>query len=242
MKTVVIAQARVGSSRLPGKVLKTLGGKSVIAQVLSRASRAQGVDEVCIATTTEPGDDAVASAGNALGYQVFRGSEPDVLSRYAGAAAMTNADIVVRITCDCPLIDPGVIGGAVRALSEKNAEYVAQEWLQWPQGVGCEVFPRALLDCAAASTSDPYDHEHVTPWIRNHGARALHWMPGPGGEVANQRWLLDYPEDYAFLEKVFALFPDAKPPDSWQAIWVILKQHPEIYALNQHLRENIRPK
>lgn len=242
MKTVVIAQARVGSSRLPGKVLKTLGGKQVFAQVLSRASRAKGVDEVCIATTTEPGDDAVATAAQALGYSVFRGSEADVLARYAGAAAMLKADVVVRITCDCPLIDPNVIESAVRELRDKGADYVAQEWSEWPQGVGCEVFPRALLDQAVASTSDPYDREHVTPWIRNHGGRIVRWMSGPGGEVAHQRWLLDYPEDYAFLVKAFGLFPNATPPDSWEAIWKLLKRHPEIYALNQHLREDIRPR
>jgi spore coat polysaccharide biosynthesis protein SpsF len=242
MTTAIIAQARMGSSRLPGKVLKELGGRRVIEHVLTRASRAPGADVVCIATTVEAADDAIASAATALGFPVFRGSEADVLGRYAGAAEMVKADIVVRITCDCPLLDPNVVGEAVRELKTRNADYVAQEWSEWPQGIGCEVFPRAVLDRAAKETSDAYDREHVTPWIRNTGAKAKYIMKGPGGAVSEQRWLLDYPEDHAFLERLFEKFPASTPPDSWQEVWRVLERHPEISALNQHLREIPRPK
>lgn len=242
MKTVVIAQARMGSSRLPGKVLMPLGGRPVVEHVLSRASRAKGVDAVCIATTIGSADDAVAMAAEALGFPVFRGSEQDVLGRYAGAAEMTGADIVVRITCDCPLLDPGVVGDAIENLRSRNLDYVAQEWTEWPHGIGCEVFPRALLDRAAATTSDPYDREHVTPWIRNTAAQSKYWMKGPSGPVSEQRWLLDYPEDYKFLTALFDLFPSKNPPDSWEEVWRVLQKHPEVSALNMHLRENQRPK
>lgn len=242
MTTAIIAQARMGSSRLPAKVLKQLGGRSVIEHVLTRARRAPGADIVCVATTVEAADDAIASAAESLGFPVFRGSESDVLGRYAGAAEMVKADVIVRITCDCPLIDPGVVGQAIRELKERNADYVAQEWNEWPQGIGCEVFPRALLDRAAAEASDAYDREHVTPWIRNRAAKIKYSMKGPGGPVSEQRWLLDYPEDYSFLDRLFAKFPGNAPPDSWEAVWRELQKHPEIYALNKHLREDLRPR
>jgi spore coat polysaccharide biosynthesis protein SpsF (cytidylyltransferase family) len=242
MTTAIIAQARMGSSRLPGKVLKELGGRPVLEHVLTRASRAPGADIVCVATTVEPADDAIATAAKSLGFPVFRGSETDVLGRYAGAAEMVKADVIVRITCDCPLIDPGVVGEAIRKLKERNADYVAQEWSEWPQGIGCEVFPRALLNRAAAEASDTYDREHVTPWIRNKAAQIKYLMKGPGGPVSEQRWLLDYPEDYAFLDRLFAKFPGNTPPDSWETVWRELQKHPEIYALNKHLREDLRPR
>jgi spore coat polysaccharide biosynthesis protein SpsF len=242
LKTVIIAQARMGSSRLPGKVLMPLGGHSVIEHVVSRASRALRADHVCIATTVEPVDDVVALAATSFGAAVFRGSESDVLGRYAEAAAMMNAEVIVRITCDCPLIDPGVIDRSVQELVERNADYVAQEWNEWPQGVGCEVFSRVMLDRAAAETGGAYDREHVTPWIRNNGAKVKYWMPGPGGAAAEQRWLLDYPEDYDFLEKLYRRFPANVPPDSWEMIWQVVRLHPEISAINMHLREDMRPK
>ena len=242
MTTAIIAQARMGSSRLPGKVLKPLGGRTVLEHVLTRASRAPGADVVCVATTVDAADDAIASAAKSLGFPVFRGSESDVLGRYAGAAEMLKADIIVRITCDCPLLDPLVVGESIRALKEKNADYVAQEWSEWPQGVGCEVFPRALLDRAAKETNADYDREHVTPWIRNTAAKTKYAMKGPGAPVSEQRWLLDYPEDYVFLEKLVEQFPGRTPPDSWEQVWRELQQHPEIYALNIHMREQPRPR
>jgi spore coat polysaccharide biosynthesis protein SpsF len=240
--TAIIAQARMGSSRLPGKVLMPLGGRPVIEHVLTRASHAKGADAVCVATTVEAADDAIAATAKALGIPVHRGSETDVLGRYAGAAEMMKADIVVRITCDCPLIDPNVIGRSIRELKEKNADYVAQEWNEWPQGIGCEVFPRALLDRAAAETKDAYDREHVTPWIRNTAAKTKYLMRGPGTPVSAQRWLLDYPEDYAFLERLFEKFPGETPPEPWEEVWQTLQRYPEISALNTHLREDLRPK
>jgi spore coat polysaccharide biosynthesis protein SpsF len=242
MTTAIIAQARMGSSRLPGKVLKELGGRSVLEHVLTRASRAEGADIVCVATSVEAADDAIESAAKSLGFPVFRGSEADVLSRYAGAAEMVKADVVVRITCDCPLIDPNVVGQAILVSKENSADYVAQEWDGWPHGIGCEVFPRVLLDRATRETLDAYDREHVTPWIRNTAAKTSLLMKGPGGPVSQQRWLLDYPEDYVFLTRLFEQFLKNAPPDSWQGVWRVLEKHPEISALNMHLRENQRPK
>ena len=226
----------MGSARLPGKVLMNLGSRPTLAHVLTRASRAEGIDEVCLATSDLPADDPVAAAAKSLGFSVFRGSESDVLSRYVGAAAQTSADIVVRITCDCPLIDPEVIASAVRELKEKNADYVCNILKpDWPHGLDCEAFPRAALDRATANTQEPYDREHVTPWIRRNATAALH-LPGPGGIPAQQRWVLDYPEDYEYLSRLFALFPEGEPPFSWQAVWQVASRYDELSEINAHLR------
>ncbi len=226
----------MGSTRLPGKVLMPLGAKPVLAHVLTRASRAEGIDEVCLATSNLPTDDAVATAAKALGFPVFRGSENDVLSRYAGAAAMAGAGIVVRITCDCPLIDPAVIAQTVRELKEKNADYVCNILKpDWPHGLDCEAFPQASLERAMASTQEPYDREHVTPWIRRNATAALH-LPGPGGIPAQQRWVLDYPDDYEYLSRLFVLFPEGEPPLAWQAVWQVASRHDELNKMNAHLR------
>jgi spore coat polysaccharide biosynthesis protein SpsF len=234
--TAIIAQARMGSSRLPGKVLKQLGGRPVLEHVLTRASRAPGADIVCVATTVEAADDAIASAAESLGFPVFRGSESDVLGRYAGAAEMTKADVIVRITCDCPLIDPGVIGEVLALRARENADYACNVLKNdWPHGLDCEAFTRAALDQAAAAAVESYDREHVTPWIRRNARTALH-LPGPGGIAAEQRWVLDYPEDYELLQKVFALFGGAEPPLSWEEVWSAVRKHEALGAINAHLR------
>ena len=122
-KRVVIVQARMASSRLPGKVLMDLCGKPMLAQLLGRLKRCMHADEIVVATTTKPGDDPVAALADREGVRVFRGSEDDVLSRYAGAAREARAGMVVRITADCPLIDPDQTDRVIQALEKGAAEY-----------------------------------------------------------------------------------------------------------------------
>ena len=237
MKTVIVAQARTGSKRLPGKVLKPLGGKPAIEHVLRRASAAKLADQVWLATTTEYSDDVVQEAADKLGFPVFRGSEEDVLSRYAGAAEAANADVIVRITCDCPLIDPEVIDAMISLRAAQSADYVWNDPdRDWPVGLDCEVFTREVLEQAAASATSKAEREHVTPWIRGGGAKSVAHLAGPGKPVSAQRWVLDYPEDYAFLSRLFDLFPGKQPPLSWHEVWATVERHPEISALNAHLR------
>lgn len=239
----MIAQARTGSSRLPGKVLKPLAGRPVLAHVLTRAGKAAKVDAVCVATTVEIEDDPVVEIAKGLGVPFFRGSEADVLGRYAGAADMMKADIVVRVTCDCPLIDPAVIDGILQLRAERDADYACNGLeLDWPHGLDCEVFTRAMLDAAAKSTDDAYDREHVTPWIRTRGGQLKLHLPGPGRPAADQRWVLDYPEDYHFLRELFALFPGSEAPLAWQDVWNVVQVHPSLSSINQHLRRNALPK
>lgn len=236
-RTVVIAQARMGSSRLPGKVLERLGSKPVLLHVLDRASQIARVDEVCLATTDLAQDDTVAKIASDAGYPVFRGNEKDVLSRYVGAAQMLQADHIIRITCDCPLIDPAICGD-VLALIENGAAYssnVPDEGRSWPHGLDCEAFLRSELERAHANTQDSNDREHVTPWLRRN-SKPREYLPGPGGEAAKQRWTLDYPEDLTLLKEIFGLLPTNSTTLDWHEVMKLVKSHSELSTINTHRR------
>lgn len=243
MRTVVIAQARMGSSRLPGKVLKPLAGMPVVEHVLRRAKAAKLVDRVCLATTHNAVDDPLAEFVAGKGFRVWRGDERDVLGRYAMAARGENADIVVRITCDCPLVDPAVIDDVVRLRQEHDADYASNGLvMDWPDGLDCEVFKATQLFEAEAATTDPYDREHVTPWIRRVGAKSKVHLPGPGMPIADQRWTLDTPEDYALLTELFSLLPDPSAIVGWRDILGLIERNPQLSGINHHLRRQELPR
>lgn len=229
----VIAQARIGSSRLPGKVLKTIGGRSVLAHVLARAKAIPGADVVCCATTTEAADDMVAAEAERSGAKVFRGSPDDVLDRYAQAAAMLEASIVMRITCDCPLLDASVCDAVIQLRRDRDADYAANNLTAtWPHGLDCEVFTVKALSQAHALARTPYEREHVTPWMRNNPDLTKTNLEGPGGEVASMRWSLDYPEDLQFFlalnEKA-----DISKLTRWQDVAAVIEAHPALLAINR---------
>lgn len=220
-----------------------LGGVPVLEHVLSRLQNVKSADTVCVATTTASHDDAVVDVAGRMGVAVYRGSETDVLGRYRGAAAMVDANVIIRVTSDCPLIDYSVIEQLIALRDETAADYASNGLLRidWPHGLDCEIFTRKVLESAVASTSDPYDHEHVTPWIRTRGAATRCHLPGPGLPVSEQRWVLDYPEDYAFLTRLFSFFPAAGAPLKWQQVWEVVQKHPDISSINSHLRRAALP-
>jgi spore coat polysaccharide biosynthesis protein SpsF (cytidylyltransferase family) len=220
-----------------------LGGRPVLEHVLSRLKNVQDVDTICVATTTTGHDDAVVDVAKRMGVAVYRGSETDVLARYHGAAAMVDADVIIRVTSDCPLIDYSVVDQLIALREDTAADYASNGLLQidWPHGLDCEVFTRRMLERAVVSVSDPYDHEHVTPWIRTRGAEIRRHLPGPGLPISEQRWVLDYPEDYAFLTRLFSFFPAAEAPLKWQQVWQVVQEHPDISSINSHLRRAALP-
>lgn len=169
-RTVIIAQARMSSTRLPGKTLMDLGGKPVIDHVLRRAGRAKLVDDVWVATTIDSSDDILVEHLNNLGVRYVRGSLDDVLARYVLAAEASHADTIVRITCDCPLIDPEVIGVVVAQYREAaKVDYCSNTLLRtYPIGMDTEVFSRAALERAHREAAQPHEREHVTPYIYQH--------------------------------------------------------------------------
>src|SRR5258705_5699610 len=169
MKTVAVVQARMGSTRLPGKVLMDIAGRPTIDWVVEAARRAPGVDEVVVATSTLPQDDAIAQWASKPGINVVRGSETDVLSRYLAALSATGADIIVRLTADCPFLDPAVIGEVIRLRTMRNAAYATNtDPPTYPDGLDVEVFTKDALEIANREAMRPTDRDTVTRFmVRN---------------------------------------------------------------------------
>lgn len=234
MTTAAIVQARARSTRLPGKALLPLAGGTVLREVLQRCALVPGVDVVCCAVPEGVGDDAVASEAEVAGAAVVRGSETDVLARYLKAARALDADFVLRVTSDCPLIDPALCGEVIALRAARGADYASNNMPRtFPHGLDCEAFTAAALAEADRRAHEPREREHVTPWLREHPSVRRANIEGPGGDAAQQRWTLDYPEDYAFFEALFAVLPHPAPTD-WREVAAVVARHPEIAALNAH--------
>jgi spore coat polysaccharide biosynthesis protein SpsF len=232
-RTACIVQARLGSTRLPAKVLQPLGEAPVLAHVLRRCRAIAGIDDVVCATVEGADGDAVAEIASSLGALVFRGSESDVLARYHGAAHAAGAAIVMRVTSDCPLIDPEVCGAVLRLRAEHDADYAANNMPpSWPHGLDCEAFTTTALDVAMAVATDPFDREHVTPFLRREtGFRRVN-LPGPGGSLLHQRWTLDYPEDLDFLRAVYRRLPSRPGFLPWRDVAELVAREPALAAIN----------
>ena len=239
MKTVAIIQARMGSTRLPGKVLADLAGKPVLAWVVRAARAVLGVDEVWVATSTSVLDDPVAAWCRSSGVAVHRGSENDVLDRYVGAAKASGAEVVIRITADCPLLDPAVIAQTIRLRSMTGADYVSNiDPPTWPDGLDCEVVTADALHAAAAETTRASDREHVTPFVRNNRDRfTAETLIAPLPGLAAERWTLDTPEDLLLLSALATRLPSDRPP-SYLEVLDALDREPELRELNRTPQRN----
>ena len=234
-RTAIIVQARKGSSRLPGKILQRLGDKTVLEHVIGRLRLVKNADMVVIATTTQPADDEVAALAESLGAVVFRGDEHDVLGRYLGAAQAVNADVILRVTSDCPLIDPALCEAVIAARADNDADFAANNMPRlFPHGLDCEAFTRTALERAAHDATETYDREHVTPWLRRSPEIRRASVIGPGWPANQQRWTLDYPEDLAFFRRLFAALPHDRVPN-WQEALSQINQIPDLALANvQH--------
>ena len=233
MMTAIIIQARMGSSRLPGKMLRRLGDRSVLAEVIRRCRAIPGADVVCLACPEGTADDALAAEAEGAGATVFRGADNDVLARFAGAAEALGAEVVMRITGDKPLIDPEICGQLLRLRGEADADFASNSMPPgWPHGLDCEAFTGEVLARAAAEAHDAEDREHVTPWMRRHGELSRVNLAGPGGACVDLRWTLDYPEDMAFLEALFEKLAGGPAPPLYEDVMAVLNRHPEIAGIN----------
>ena len=232
MTTAVIVQARMGSNRLPGKVMQDLAGRTVLQHVLERCRAIPGADIVVCAVPDEPASAPLEAVAAECGSMVFSGSEQDVLARYLGAARMVRAKIVMRVTSDCPLIEPAVCGEVLALRQSEGADYASNNMPRsFPHGLDCEVFTAAGLVEADRSAVDGYDREHVTPWLR----RAPHLkhanFSSGDAQLSAHRWTLDYPEDLAFFRGVFAALPPNSRP-GMREVLALLSQRPDIVAIN----------
>jgi spore coat polysaccharide biosynthesis protein SpsF len=237
LKIVAIVQARMGSTRLPGKVLKDIGGETMLARVIGRLRRASLINEVLVATTDTAADDAVVAECRKCSIPVSRGDEKDVLDRYFRAAQLSKAEIVVRVTSDCPLIDPEITGKTIAAFLESRPDYASNVMQRtYPRGLDTEVMSIAALERAWRQAHKPYEREHVTPYIYEHpGEFKLLSVPGDE-DYSSHRWTVDAPEDLEFVRTVYSrLAPDAA--FSWRDILDLLKREPQLADVNRFVEQ-----
>ena len=238
MRTVCIVQARMSSTRLPGKVLLPLAGREVLAHVLDRLDFCKTLDEVVVATSSDASDDVLAKWCRARGVRVFRGSLHDVLDRYYQCAIEHKATAVVRITADCPALDPTLVDEVVRGFHAGGYDlfYLGGEF---PDGLDCEVFSFAALERAWREAALPSEREHVGPYIANHPKwfrlGSLEKFKG----LAHHRWTLDEPRDLVFLQSLFGRLqrPDGQPFLT-QDILDLLEREPERLQTNEGIVRN----
>lgn len=223
---LAILQARMSSTRLPGKVLKDLVGAPMIARQIERLRRAGSIDHIVIATSDEPADDPLAAAGKAIGVDVFRGSLNDVQGRLAGAVARfgPGAPHLMRLTADCPLADPALIDEAAAAHLHAGADitHISEGWT-YPKGLDVEVVRTEALLTAAHEAIAPDEREHVTPFLYRRPERfAVHALRRD--PPLRYRWTVDTPEDFAFVHAVYRdLYPSnpaftSEDVLAWQAV------------------------
>lgn len=240
MTTAIIVQARMSSSRLPGKILLPIMDRSVMEYQLERLRRVSSANKIVIATTTNPADRVIVDLAVKLGVHYFCGSEPDVLSRYYHAAQYVGAKIVVRCNSDCPLIDPGVVDLIITAYQEQRHFYdYVSNILQptYPTGMHTEVFSFEVLEKAHLLARDPMDREHVTPYIYHRPDTFRLKNIALDRDLSWHRWTLDYPEDLDFISRVYkALYP-TNPLFVMDDVLELLCQHPEWLKINGHIKK-----
>ena len=228
---VALIQARMGSSRFPGKVLEDLAGRPMLWRVAERVRRARSVDKVVIATTDHEIDDPIAEFCEREGISCFRGSEQDVLDRFYRAAKATGADIVVRITADCPLIDPAVIDKVVARFAGGDCDYVCNVLrYTYPDGLDTEVFSFAALERAWQEARKPSEREHVTPYLRTDKFRIANVESENPVSPDQFRWTVDHPADLEFVRNVYGAF-STSAEFGFQEIFDLLKERPDLATI-----------
>ena len=240
-RTVAIVQARTGSTRLPGKVMRPLLGEPLLVHVLRRVARARLVDVAAVAVPDLPQDDAIVDLGRREGWPVTRGSEMDLVSRYLDAARELDAEVVVRITSDCPLIDPGLIDDVVAALARDGADYASNtlEPRTYPRGLDVEAFTLAALERADREDPDPATREHATPYLRRHPELFRHARVDNPVDLSWHRWTVDTPEDFALVERIYEAF--GRDDFTWLEALALVEANPDWSDLNRHVEQKTVP-
>lgn len=232
MTTAVVVQARIGSTRLPGKVMLELAGKPVLVHVLERCRQITEADVVICATPDEASCDPIVDLARACGVEIFRGPEEDVLARHLGAALAFGATTIVRITSDCPLIDPRICDDVIRLHTQHHADYASNNLTRtFPHGLDCEVFTIAALSQAASETIEREDRQHVTPWMRRAPQFRRANLSSNDASLGRFRWTLDYAEDLAMLRELFLEFPSNRLV-LMEDVLKILARRPELAQMN----------
>lgn len=237
-RTVATIEARMASSRLPGKVLAKAQGKPMLELMVERLRRVRALDGIVIATTVNPSDDAVAALAERLDVGCWRGSEDDVLDRVLRAAHSYDIDTIVELTGDCPLIDPATVEMVIDTFRDSGVAYCSNVLERtWPIGMDTQVFPRDVLDDVARRTDDPTDREHVSLYIYRHPELyRLNNVVAPAALARpDLRLTLDTQEDLALIRAVYDGLYEHSPCFDLSEIITFLDQHPAIACLNSNI-------
>lgn len=237
MKTVAIVQARMGSSRLPGKVMKPIAGIPMIGVLLKRLAQSHSINEIVVATSKDFLNTPLVEYVKQLGFECIQGSEHDVLERYLHAAEASNADTIIRITGDCPLVDPLLVDEAVKQFKEKHVDYYTNcAPATFPDGLDIEVFSYAALKKSSELTSSSYDREHVTPFLRDSGLFETGYFSNTE-DLSDWRWTVDEAADLEVVRNIFNHFA----PNlhfSWQNVANLQRSNNSLFSANQTIRRN----
>lgn len=222
--------------RLPGKVLADIEGQPMLQRVLARVRGAESIDETVVATSTSAGDDGVAKLSTALGFPCYRGSEDDVLDRYMGAARQFRANAIVRITADCPLIDPVIIDTVAEAFREVDADFASNTIERtFPRGLDVEIVRMSALEDAWKEAVLPYERSHVLPFVYEHPERFRLSNVRAPEDYSQLRWTVDTPEDLAFVRRVYEQLSD--PLAGWLEVLQVTKRDPTLAEINRGVRQ-----
>lgn len=233
---VAIVQARMGSSRLPGKAMSDLRGRPLLARVIERAKRIRGVDRVIVATTADPCDGVLLRLAQDCGVEGFAGAADDVLDRYYQAAQRWDASVVVRLTGDCPLLDPEVSGRVVGEFLQGRFDYVSNVHPPtFPDGLDTEVVSFPALERAWREAVLPSEREHVTPFIWKRGDQFRLGNVDHGCDLSAHRWTVDQEEDLAFVRAVYDRLSHAGPVFGMDEVLALVTREPQLAALNRGL-------
>jgi spore coat polysaccharide biosynthesis protein SpsF len=235
-RVVAIVQARMGSTRLPGKVLADIGGAPMLVRVVERARGSREVHDVWVATTAEPEDDAIDRLCTQRGYPVYRGSTQDVLDRFVQTARLAQADVIVRLTADCPLLDPALVGLTVRAfLDAVPPADLAVNRLPgertYPIGLDTEVVSRVALERAWREAREPHQREHVLPYLYDPPGRFRVVRLDADQDYGALRWTVDTPQDLEFVRQVVSRL-EAEGAFGWRDVLALVQKEPALALIN----------
>ena len=237
MKTVAIIQARMGSTRFPNKVMRAICGTPMIGLLLARLKNSKLIDQIILATSEDSSNDPLVKYVREQGYSVFRGSEMDVLDRYYQAAKGAGADLVVRITGDCPLIDPALVDQVISKFLDSGVDYASNiNPPTFPDGLDSEVFTFKALETAMCQAKSPEEREHVTPYITESGKFSQANLACETN-CSEERWTVDEPEDFEVVRKVFEHF-NPRNDFGWLEVLALKKEHPAWFMANRHIVRN----
>ncbi len=234
---IAILQARMGSSRLPNKVLHKIKGKTLLELYINRVKQSRLIDKILIATTTNSGDDVIEKIASKLGIECFRGSENDLLDRYYQCAKEYHADVVVRVTPDDPFVDYRVIDQAIQIFKDNQVDFVTNHFEPtYPEGLDIEVYSIHALEKSWKEATLLSEREHVFPYIQNNQDQFRIINFKQEKDYSHLRWTIDYECDYEMAKVIYNYLYDKKPIFVQEDILKLLEKHPEISKINAHIK------